>query len=100
MSDIELIVKMPEDEYKIIKESGSRPMLWVEHLIKAGTLIPKGHGKIVDIGKIDEDRIDGDNPVIQLTINGECIEAVSLDYLDDLPAIIEADEDVTVKKKK
>jgi hypothetical protein len=55
--------------------------------------LPKGHGKCVDIGKIEEDRIDDDNPIIYLTINGEDIEAVSLDYLNNLPAIIEADEE-------
>lgn len=59
--------------------------------IKHGTPLPEGHGKIVDIGKIDEDRIDDDNPIIYLTINGEYIEAVSLDYLNNLQAIIEAD---------
>lgn len=55
--------------------------------------LPKGHGKIVDLGKIDEDRIEKDNPVIELMINGEYIEAVSLEYLNDLPSIVEADMD-------
>lgn len=90
MSDIDVIIRIPEDEYKIIKNFKG-PMVWAEHLIKKGTPLPKGHGKIVDIGKIDEDRINGDNPVISLSIGGYCIEAVELDYLDDLPAIIEAD---------
>ena len=55
--------------------------------------LPKGHGKIVDLGKIDEDRIEKDNPVIELTVNGEHIEAISLDYLNNLPAIVEADKE-------
>lgn len=54
--------------------------------------LPKGHGKIVDLGKIDEDRIEKDNPVIYLTVNGEYIEAISLNYLNDLRAIVEADK--------
>lgn len=54
--------------------------------------LPKGHGKIVDLGKIDEDRIEKDNPVIYLTVNGEYIEAISLDYLNGLPTMIEADK--------
>lgn len=54
--------------------------------------LPNGHGKIVDLGKIDEDRIEKDNPVIYLTVNGEYIEAISLNYLNDLPAIVEADK--------
>ena len=60
--------------------------------IQNGIPLPKGHGRIVDIGKIDEDRIDDDNPIIYLTINGEYIEAVSLDYLNNLSTIIEADK--------
>ena len=36
MADIELIIKIPEEEYKIIK-AGKAPMTWVEHLIKNGT---------------------------------------------------------------
>lgn len=64
-------------------------------IIANGTPLPKGHGRLVDvIGKIDEDRIDDDNPIIYLTINGEYIEAVSLDYINNLPTIIEADEEV------
>lgn len=58
-----------------------------------GTPLPQGHGKIIDIGKIDEDRIDKDNPIIYLTVNGEYIEAVSLDYLNNLSPIIEADKE-------
>lgn len=54
--------------------------------------LPKGHGKIVDLGKIDKDRIEKDNPVIYLTVNGEYIEAISLNYLNDLRAIVEADK--------
>ena len=47
--------------------------------------IPENHGKIVDLGKIAEDRIDKDNPIITINIDGMAIEAVSLDYLYDLP---------------
>lgn len=101
MSDIKLIVKMPEIEYEHIVnkekfyslEKGKQGWLINKILnnVKAGIPLPKGHGKIVDIGKIDEDRIDGDNPIISLSIGGYCIEAVKLDYLDDLPPIIEAE---------
>lgn len=92
MPDIDVIIRIPEDEYKIIKNFKG-PMVWAEKLIKDGTPLPKGHGKIVDIGKIDEDRIDGDNPVISLSIGGYCIEAVELDYINSLPAIIEEDKE-------
>lgn len=68
--------------------------------IRKGTPLPKGHGKIVDISKIDNDRIESDNPVIYLTINGEYIEAVSLDYLNSLPTIIKADKAESEEDKK
>lgn len=54
-------------------------------------ILPKGHGRLVDISKIDEDMIERDNPIIYLTINGEYIEAVSLDYINSLQTIIEAE---------
>ena len=66
---------------------------WLGYEIVKGTPLPKGHGKLVDIGKIDKDRIESNNPIIYLTINGEYIEAISLDYLNSLPTIIEADKE-------
>lgn len=94
MADIELVVKIPEEIYQHYrkiwqKRRGSIP----ESCIAFGTPLPKGHGKIVDIGKIDKDRIERDNPVICCQVNGEYIEAVSLDYLNGLPAIIEVDKE-------
>ena len=90
MTDIELVIKISDEEYDAIKKHPN----WynIGQLIANGTPLPKGHGKIVDISKIDDDRIESDNPVIYLTINGEYIEAVSLDYLNSLPTIIEADK--------
>lgn len=95
MADVALIVKMPEEAYNLLKTSGV-DWLGAEHILNAvanGIQLPKGHGKIIDISKIDDDRIDGNNPVISLTINGEYIEAVSLDYLNSLTVIIEADKE-------
>jgi len=95
--EIEVVIKVSEEVYNKIREGG----FWLESglqlsdaydAIKNGILLPKGHGRIVDVGKIDEDRIDHDNPIIYLTINGEYIEAVSLDYLNSLQTIIEADK--------
>lgn len=93
MADIELVIKIPEGVYRHYKKvwqkrRGSIP----ESNIAFGIPLPKGHGRIVDIGKIDADRIESDNPVLSLNIGGEYIEAVSLDYLYNLPPIVEADE--------
>lgn len=94
MADVELVIKITEDAYELVK---SKKLDWLgaDHILKAvdeGTPLPKGHGKIVDLGKIDKDRIEKDNPVIYLTVNGEYIEAISLNYLNGLPTIIEADK--------
>jgi hypothetical protein len=48
MADIELVIKIPEEEYDIIKNS-KKPMIWAEHLIANGTPLPKGHGRIADM---------------------------------------------------
>lgn len=95
MTDMELIIKIPEDSYKATCNSTMLPPD-VENVvqgIKNGTPLPKGHGRLIDIGKIDEDRIQGDNPIIYLTTNGQYIEAIGLDYLNNLPTIIKADKE-------
>ena len=47
MKEVELVIKIPEEEYNIIKKSNA-PMSWAEHLIKNGTPLPKGHGDLID----------------------------------------------------
>jgi hypothetical protein len=95
MADIELVIKIPEEIYESsqIIDVKSEDVIQIPlEVIANGTPLPKGHGKLVDISKIDKDRIESDNPIIYLTINGQYTEAISLDYLNDLPTIIEADQ--------
>lgn len=47
MSDIKVIISIPEDEYNIIKKSNA-PKTWAEHLIAKGIPLPKGHGDLID----------------------------------------------------
>lgn len=93
---IELVIKIPREKYKAITEmyeTFPKDMKeWGLEAIKNGTPLPKGHGRLVDISKIDEDRMESDNPIIYLTINGQYIEAISLDYLNDLQTIIEGSD--------
>ena len=44
---MKLIIDIPEEEYEKIKTCTS-PMVWTEHLIKNGTPLPKGHGRLID----------------------------------------------------
>lgn len=97
METIEVVVKIPKFVYDMTKAQKKVIDADVEIVGKAiseGTVLPEGHGKIVDLGKIDKDRIEKDNPIIYLTVNGEYIEAISLDYLNGLQAIIEEDKEV------
>ena len=95
MKKVELVIEMSEDVYETIKKRTTYAT-WAEcllgHLINNATSLPKGHGALVDISQIDKDMIESGNPIICLEVNGEYIEAVSLDYLSGLQAIVEADE--------
>jgi len=89
MADMELVIKISEEDYERLKEYEKAPFnslaSRVYEAIANSAPFPANHGKIVDLGKIDEDKIDKDNPVITININGTAIEAVSLDYLYNLP---------------
>lgn len=100
MADIELVIKIDEEDFEIMKHNIAVnnplcPLCQEEMVSKVanGIPLPKGHGKLIDISKIDEDRIESDNPIIYLTINGQYTEAISLEYLNNLPTIIEADKE-------
>ena len=47
---VEVVIKIPEEEYKIIKNYAA-PMTWCEHLIAKGKPLPKGHGRLIDISE-------------------------------------------------
>lgn len=65
MADIELVIKIPDEEYK--KISNSNPSyaddFSIYYAIKNGTPLPKGHGRLGDLGKIyvklNEAQIEG-----------------------------------------
>ena len=106
MAEIELVIKIPEDVYTRLFDNGIQDneiatddICEMARSLRLGTPLPKGHGRLVDISKIDEDRIESDNPIIYLTMNGQYTEAISLDYLNDLPTIIEADKAESEEKK-
>ncbi len=54
MADIELVIKIPEDEYQNILLTGKASFRAV-NAIEAGTLLPKGHGKLIDMNTLDKD---------------------------------------------
>ena len=82
MADIELVIKIPEEEYKWIKESDKTVFADVAskecmlYAIENGTPLPKGHGRL----------IDGDSFVQEHSL------AFVRDVINDAPTIIEADK--------
>jgi hypothetical protein len=71
MADIELVIKIPEDEYNIIKKSNA-PMTWVEDLIAKGTPLPKGHGRIVDMDAAIKciEEVEGEDAIWAISLIG------------------------------
>ena len=101
---IELVIKVPKAIYVAIMlyEASHNGCVTNDDVIQIrlkvianSTPLPKKHGKLKDISKIDEDRIEKDNPVMYLQINGEYIEAISLEYLEGLPTLVEETKEVT-----
>jgi hypothetical protein len=87
MADIELVIKIPEEEYKIIKNH-TGPMVWVEHLIKKGTPLPKGHGRLIDADDIRVIELEDSVHIIRHEKGDE------VDVYISAPTIIEADREV------
>ena len=48
MKTVEVVIKMPEEYYKNVKYGRSGDVL-INNAIKNGTVLPKGHGKIIDV---------------------------------------------------
>lgn len=54
MADIELVIKIPEEAYKLLKNEGV-DWLGAEHILNAvanGTPLPKGHGVLKDADEL------------------------------------------------
>ena len=60
MADIELVIKIPEEVYNDIKEGYyDKNLRKMAIAIGNGTLLPKGHEKIIDTDSIPSYRIRG-----------------------------------------
>lgn len=83
MADIELVIKIPEEDYKKIIEYGECDYLRIINAIENGTLFPKGHGRIGDLDALRCENADFD------TYNDYC---TMFDEIDAAETIIEADK--------
>ena len=60
MSNIELVIKIPNETYQDVIKNGfiyDEDGEVISYAIKNGTLLPKGHGKLKDVDKIISDGI-------------------------------------------
>lgn len=56
MADIDLVIKIPEEAYRLLKNEGV-DWLGAEHILNAvanGIPLPKGHGRLKDVDKFLE----------------------------------------------
>ena len=82
MADVELVIKIPEEDYDYIKRQVADGIFnLLKVCIANGIPLPKGHGKLKDVSEFIPDS-DYDD--------GECL-AVSVSQIKSAPTIIEAD---------
>ena len=51
MGNIDLVIKIPEEDYKLIKETEKKEpsnLNYIARKIVTGTVLPKGHGRLID----------------------------------------------------
>ena len=85
MSDIELVIKIPEEEYKCVQITGCiGNKTCISNAIYNGTPLPKGHGRILD----EKDILDTKNN------DGGWYDLVDMpEYIAGVKAIIKADKE-------
>jgi hypothetical protein len=90
MANIELVIKIPERAYNLLKTSGV-DWLGAEHILNAvanGTPLPEGHGRLIDADEI----IYLTNEIEAEDREEELYHLFLKTVLADAPTIIEADK--------
>lgn len=81
MADIELVIKIPEEEYEFCKKQWDTECLDILMIaVKYGTPLPKGHGRLID-GDALKEKMKGTQRYFHIKYD-----------IDEAPPIIEADE--------
>ena len=88
MTDIELVIKIPEEQYKFIKQSMTMDavknypalLYTIWERIQNGKPLPKGHGRLIDANKLVSSFPN---------YNGMSDVAITIGYA---PTIVEADK--------
>lgn len=83
---MQVVIEISEKLYDLLKkfddEKCTREML----MIKRGTPLPKGHGRLIDADALEECK------EIMNTISGESKYAVRMDDIRNMPTTIEAEQ--------
>ena len=108
METVEVVIKIPK-EYKDYIEGGAGiiPDKIIQYLFNAldnGTVLPKGHGELIDKEQLFNMRLGGEYTLKDATKYGNlCAEQQHFSYstlmmyelvdiIDDMPTVIEADK--------
>ena len=89
MKEVELVIKIPEEKLRIIKDKIYCGIYDAElyKAIENGIQLPKGHGRLVDADKID-------NNIYDLTRSMDLNYGQISEVVDTAPTIIEAESEV------
>ena len=58
MAFIEVVIKIPEEDYKLIKETEKKEpsnLNYIARKILTGVVLPKGHGRLIDADTLKKD---------------------------------------------
>ena len=89
---MQIVINISENHYKTLQKMSECGLGYYQRAILNGTPLPKGHGDLIDLGILGNEEVEQDNPFIKISMNGEEIEALPLNYLFSLPITIEADK--------
>ncbi len=96
MPEVELVIKMSEEEYKKIIEDGECDYLRIINAIENGALLPEGHGKIIDVNDLDVTTIVTDDGS-----GNEMLDVVLKEDIDDAHDLLSTiSEDKTKELKE
>lgn len=88
MDEIELVVKISKEEYEMIVNSEDCGLHTLTRAVAHGTILPKGHGRLIDADKVEN--ITWQEPYYHDALN---VLTEVRDKVRELPTIIEADKE-------
>ena len=103
MADIELVIKIPEEQYDVIKSEfyntfPAETKVWGLAAIRKGNVLPKGHGRLKDVdaflSKVKADREH--SAYVRSWTADDVLNVLNNSYA---PIIIEADKKKSNVKK-